>query len=318
MSTNKGSSGGAVVAVLLILVLIVVFLFYSGYIHLPTGSSTNKITPTSVTSYSFSSSINPSSSLNPGQSGQVIVTYENPFAEPVLTNVSFSVNQPAFITETPPYQVFTMPSSMAATASVTFSVACSNSITTPITSTSVFTVSSSGLKQDTNTSIIIYPYTTPSSLIPSPVYSSPFGFLSIVASPLSLETNDQSANKQTLNSSMDIIINPDIYSGNVYTQILPSGANGEISSVTVTIDNSSGAIASAFIYYAGKAYYPTVSGNLLTITIPNVQLSLIPGGLPLTVSAFNSVTHASQNLVGIAVDYNYLYSTPGPTITCNS
>ena len=317
MNANKGSSGGAVVAVLLILVLIVVFLYYSGYLHLPTSTPSNK-TIGVVSAYSFSSSVIPSSTLNQGQSGQVIVTYGNPFAEPIQTNVSFSVNQPAFLAETPPYQFFTMPASMATTASITFSLTCSNKLTSPVTSTSVFTVASSGLTQNVNTSIIVYPYTTPSTSIPSSVYSSPAGFLSVTASPLNLETNDLSANKQTSNSTMDIMITPAIYSGNVYTQLLAAGANGVISSITVTIDNASGAIASAFLYYSGQAYYPAVSGNILTITVPDVQLALISSGLSLTVSAFNSVTHASQNLVGITIKYNYLYSLSGQTITCNT
>ena len=60
MNANKGSSGGAVVAVFLILVLIVVFLYFSGYLHLPTSAPSNKVTGV-VSAYSFSSSVIPSS-----------------------------------------------------------------------------------------------------------------------------------------------------------------------------------------------------------------------------------------------------------------
>lgn len=314
---NKGASGGAVAAIVLILVIIVIFLYFEGYLHIPTTTNTTKIT-TVVTSYSFSSTVIPLPSLNPGQSGQVIVTYGNPFNEPIATNISFSVNQPAFLNESPHYQAFSMPATMSAPASINFGVKCSSSISSAVTSTSVFTVESTGLSQTVNTSIIVYPYTTPSTLIPSKVYFSPAGFLSVSANPVLVQTNDLSANTQTSNTSMDIVIVPSIYSGDVYTQLLPSGANGEISSLTVTIDNSSGAIASAFLYYGGGAYFPAASGNTLKITIPNVQLSLVSSGLPLTISSFNSAKAPSQNLVGITIDYNYLYSLSGPTITCNT
>ncbi|MCW1301759.1 MAG: hypothetical protein OH316_01325 [Candidatus Parvarchaeota archaeon] len=317
MHANKGASGGAVVAIVFILIIIVAFLYFGGYLHIPTTTTTTKTT-SAVTAYTFSSTITPSPSLNPGQSGQVIVTYGNPFDEPIATNVSFSVNQPAFLSESPSYQAFSMPATMSSPASITFNVVCSSTISSTVSSTSVLTVESTGVSQVVNTSIVVYPYTTPSSLIPSTVYSSPAGFLSVSASPMVVQTNDLSASTQTANTSMDIIITPTVYSGNVYTQLLPSGANGEISSITVTIDNSSGAIAHAFLYYAGVAYLPVVSGNLLKITIPNVQLSLVSSGLPLTISAFNSVKAPSQNLVGISIDYNYLYSLPGPVITCNS
>lgn len=315
---NKGSSGAAVALILLIIIIIaVLFLFRSnlagtGFSSIFGPSKTN--TSSLPSSYSVTTSISPASIL-PGANATISFSYYNPFSESLNTWVNLTLNSPAYISIYSPNRDITMPSTMSTISPVDFIVHCSSNAP-QVSSTTVFNVWTLNVVQNLTSSIIIYPSTTPADQIPNQIYSVQPGFLSLTMPSIEFQTVSTSAQSTTSPENINLMIVPNVYGGEP-TTVTSGSANDELNQITISLDNSSGAFSSATVYYNGQNQLPSKNGKMLEWTLTNVPLSLISSGIMMTVTAFNSLSSPTQNLVHVSVNYNYFYSMNGPTVSCS-
>ncbi|MDP8012993.1 MAG: hypothetical protein RAK22_02735 [Nanoarchaeota archaeon] len=316
---NKIGANGAAVALILIVILIIAILLFShpGVISasgLPLLGSTQKANTT--LSYSVTSSVSPSS-IAPGSSGTVLFTYLNPFDEPVGTSVDFTLNSPAYISVSNPSQQITMPAKMETPSSISFQVSCSSS-SPAVSSSSVFTIESSDYWQNATSSVIIYPYNTPSSLVPQEIYSVQSGFMSLSVSPFEIQTVSTASAPYTQSYNTYIYLSPSVYSGEPYVSISSGLPDDKISQIIISVSNQSGAIESASVYYNGNTLSLTANKNgILSTVLTNVPIDLISSGIPLSITAFNNLNKPTQNLINVDVNYNYYYQVSGPSVYCS-
>jgi hypothetical protein len=297
MSNKLAANSGLIMALVLVVVIIaVIYLEMNGTFNL--GGGGNNGTPTA---YTTTVAIESSSVLS-GHSTNLIFTYFNPFPQAITPNVSVSVGNPTYVSvASPAWQTVSMPASMQTPVSVDFNITCKSSNEL---STSQFSVSLNGFWQNASTSVETYPYgTSPLQTLPLQVAG---GFMSIVANPITIETGGSLPTTQALT----LQVAPVIYNGEPFV----GTTSGEISEVIISISNSTGGIASAFVTY--KGVQENFGGSsMLTLTIPDYNPSLEPSGLSIEVSPTNKAS-PTQNVVAIDTLYNYAYSLSGPSINC--
>ncbi len=299
MPSKKAANSGAVIGIVLLLVIIaIVYLSVSGSLNL--GGLYSNQSPSQTSTYT--TTVSPSSlSLLNGRSGSMLLTYFNPFTQALNPNVTLSVGSPTFVSVNTPSIKLSMPAAMSVPAATAFNVTCTGS---GQVSTSEFSVSLDNFTQNATTSVETYPYGSNPLQVIGPSVSP--GFLSITANPITIETSASSP----ASSPINIQFSPAVYSGNVFS----GSSTGIITSLTVSISNTSGGVASAFVQY-GSNTLNLAGHSTLSITIPDVNLALISAGLSLKITATNSAT-PTQNLISIITRYNYQYSFVGPTISC--
>ncbi len=298
---NKRAASSAVVLGLVLVVVLVVIIYFaaSGNLGSLLGHTSNSTT--TPTAFTTTAALQTSPILA-GHSSNIIFTYFNPFGQSLTPNVTLDVGNPSYVKVTNPSILVSMPAIMSAPASGEFNVTClaGNQV-----SDSTFTVSLQNFWQNATTSVETYPYgSTPLQVLPLNVSA---GFLSVIANPITIETQVSSGNAQ---APLSLTLSPSVYNGQPFV----STSKGMITKLILTISNTSGGIASAFVTYNLQKLSFTGSSTL-TLTINDVNLALLTGGLPIEVTATN-IAKPTQNEVGISTYYNYGYSFSGPTITC--
>ncbi len=298
---KKGASGIAVAAVLIIVVIIVVALYglNSGVFKLNSSSP-------SKTSSSFTiSAVLNASHIYSGQSAPLYLTFFNPYNQSLNTQLTVAVSSPSYISIAPSSKTLIIPADMTTSSSILFNVSCSSS---NAQSGYLFSAEISNVWQNITTSLITYPYNIKSTLIPSAIQSNNGqGFMLLTASPESVETQIPSG---SLSSTISLVITPDYNNGDSYTHIAQGTPNDFVKSISISISNSTGGVASAFVYYNGQNYPFTGSGKDLYLSMSDVNLGLIPAGLPIEITATND-NSTSQNIINININYNYYFSFTG-------
>lgn len=298
---RKGAST-AVIAGILIAVMFLVIIVYNisgGALKFGGFSSSQP------SSFLISAALN-STSIYPGYSTPVYLTFFNPFNQQISVDLQASVGSPNYVAILPVTKTISMPASMTSKSSTSFNVSCS-SASSGVSSTYLFSAEIPDFSQNMTTSVITYPYGTKASLIPQTIYNnSNQGFMSLSANPVTVETQIPSG---SLSTTLNLVISPSYDSGEPYTSISGGSPNDIISQINLEITNSSG-IASAFAYYNGQDYSFSVSGTTMSLSLSNVNMHLISSGLPLEIKTTDGNV-ASQNLVNINVNYNYYFSFGG-------
>lgn len=301
-----GASSMAIFGVLIVIIILIAIVYgvNSGLFKV-TGS---KSTTPSV--FTISASFN-TTSLYAGKSAPMYLTFFNPFNQPVNMLLNVSVGSPNYVSLSPTSKVLDMPANMSNSSIVQYSVSCLSS-SSGVSSTYVFSSQVRNFWQNFTTSVITYPYNTKQNLIPQTIYdNSNQGFMSFSALPLEIETQIPSG---PLSQTLNLVMTPSFgkksgYIYGPYTNISAGSPNDYIKSITLKITNSSG-IASASVYYDGQTYPFSVSKNNMTLTMNNVNLALIPSGLPVDITATNS-NETSQNIINININYGYYFSFTG-------
>ena len=298
---NKRAANTAVVFGLVLVVVLVVIIYFAASGNLGNLLGRSNSTSTTPTTFSTTAALDTSPILV-GHSSNIIFTYFNPFDQFLTANVTLEVFNPTYITATDPSKLVSMPADMSTAASGEFNVTCVGSSS----STSTFALSFQNFWQNATTSVETYPYdSTPLQVLPLSVSA---GFLSVVANPITIETQLSSVNEQT---PLNVAISPFIYNGEPFI----GSTKGLISELVLSISNSTGGIASANVSYNLNTYSFS-KGSTLTLTLKNVNLALLSGGgFSIEVAATN-VGKPTQNLVNVDAYYNYEYSFDGPEITC--
>ncbi len=306
---SRGANNTTIFGVIAILVIIVVvYTMNSGALNLfgPSGLSAN--------TFSVSSNLS-SSSILQGYSGQLFFSFLNPYNESIDARINLTTVDSSFINIPDPSRAVLMPSAMKSSSSIVFNVSCIGS------GQSSYALSAEipNFWQNLTTSVVTYPYRTSSSQVPKEVYNNPnAGFLKVSAQPLLIETQTSTV---PLQQSMNIVFSSTTFNGyqsGPYTAISLGSPNNYISEILVSIDNSSsGGIKSAFVYYNGNSYPLTqVSPGILGAELKDAYVPLIEPSIPIIITAVNSQT-ASQEIVNIAIKYNYYFSYTGPSeIVC--
>ncbi len=301
MFNKKAAGTGVVLALVLVVVLVVIiYLAASGSLKNILGSSNSTSTPTAFST----TAVLRTSPILAGHSSNIIFTYFNPFGQALNPNVTLRMGNPSFVQVENSSKPVSMPADMSASASGEFNVTCVGSNEE---STSTFSLSFQDFWQNATTSIETYPYgSTPLQILPLNVSS---GFLSIIANPITIETQLTSSNAQ---ESLGLTLGPVVYSGEPFV----GASTGLITKLVLTVNNATGGIAAASVTYNTKTY-DFSNGSTLVLTLTDVNLALLEtGGLPIEVTASNAVSKPTQNLVGVDAYYNYEYSFSGPTIDC--
>jgi hypothetical protein len=227
----------------------------------------------------------------------------------MLLNVS--VGSPNYVSLSPISKVLDMPANMSNVSKVQYTISCLSS-SSGVSSTYLFSSQVKNFWQNFTTSVITYPYDTKQKLIPQTIYNNANqGFMSVSALPIEIETQIPSGPlSQTLNLVMASSFGKKSgYTYGPYTNISAGSPNDYINSVTLKITNSSG-IASASVYYDGQTFPFSVSKNNMTLTLNDVNLALIPSGLPIEITATND-NNTSQNIINININYGYYFSFTG-------
>lgn len=306
---NKGASGVAIAGILIVVIILIV-IFYgvnSGALNL--GKSGSKTPGT----FSISAAVN-SSQIYSGKSSPIYITLFNPFNQSLNANLQVFTTPPVSIS--PASKSIFMPADMKTTSKVLLNTSCTSSSGQVIP---YFSLLIPDFWQNLSTSVITYPYGTKASLIPQSVYVNlNAGFMTLSANPVTIETQNPSGSLSTV---LNFTVAPGYNSGNYksgspYTSISNNNPNDYINSIILYISNSTGGIASAFVYYDGQNYPFSVSGNALSLTLHDVNLALIEGSaLPVEITVTND-NASSQNIVNIYTNYNYYISFTGGQISC--
>ena len=322
MSNKIAANTGIVLVLVLVLIVAVAFIYLSPNLSglIPGSGGPGSGNPGE---FSVSPSIQ-SSSVLAGRSTQMVLTYFNPYSEAINMVAVVNVSQVNSISVSPSKVSLLLPNNMQSVATVAFNTTCLNA---PANSNSVFSFIVSGFSQKITTSIVTYPTGTASDLIPN----SATGFssqqlMSFSASPIQIVTGVSQTQQQTSPNTLNILISPNLPVGATTKEpttsngFSPSAANNQVSSLTVSLSNKSGQIASAFLQYNGQNLNLVASpadASVLEYTLNDVQLSLLPSsGLALVVTAKNIGGVTSENLINVTADYNYFFSELGPSISC--
>ncbi|MCL5016869.1 MAG: hypothetical protein M1441_01875 [Candidatus Parvarchaeota archaeon] len=298
-----GQNKGMIFLILLVVAIIIVIIAYHGIGNIASSHPASKPGVFTV------SAVSPSGQILKGHSSAILLDFYNPFSQTLTANVSLSLGEPAYVSTSTPYRSIYMPASMPSSSSSSFNVTC---LTNSGQSTYIFSVAVPSFWDNFTTSVVTYPYGTASKLIPVSIYNNSMqGFIPIIANPISIETQLPSTVPE---SNINIVFSNSTYAGGApYTEITSGTPNDDISSIYVSISNTSsnGGIASAFIFYNGqKVDFTPSPGGLLTAQINNVYMPLLASGLPIEITARN-ITATTQDLVNIAVKYNYLFYVQG-------
>jgi hypothetical protein len=308
---NKhGASGVAIAGVLIIVIILVVIVYNFKGGALNFGNSS----PKTSTAFSISSTSNVSQ-LYSGRSSPIYVTLFNPFNQSLNANILVLTAPPVSIS--PASKSISVPADMKTASTLLFNASCTSSSGSVIP---VFELEVQNFWQNITTSVVTYPYGTQSNLIPNSVYSdSNEGFMNLSASPSVIETQIPSG---SLSANVIFHASPNYNSGNYrlgtpYTSISNSNPNGYIKTINIYISNSTGGIASAFVYYNGQNYPFSVSGKTLSLTMNDVNLALINAGsgLPIEITVTND-NASSQNTITINTNYNYYFTFNANQISC--
>jgi len=309
---NHGASGAAIAGILtvVIILIVVIYGFNSGALNLGKSSS-SKLPGT----FSISAASN-LSQLYSGKSSPLYVTIFNPFNQSLNANLMVLTAPPVSIS--PSSKTITVPANMQTQSTILFNASCTSSSGSV---TPYFALEVSNFWQNLTTSVVTYPYGTKSTLIPQSVsLNTNQGFMTLSASPTVVETQIPGG---SLSTNIIFDASPNYNSGNYnsgspYTSISNNqNTNGDIGTIMFTISNSTGGIASAFVYYNGQNYPFSVSGKTLSLTLHNVNLALITSGpgLPLEITVTND-NASSQNIVNIDTNYNYYIAFNSNQISC--
>lgn len=308
---NHGASGAAIAGVLIIVIILIVVIygFNSGVLNL--GKSSSSKLP-STFSISAASNI---SQLYSGKSSPLYVTVFNPFNQSLNANLFVLTAPPVSIS--PSSKTITVPTNMKTQSAILFNASCTSSTGSVIP---YFALEVHNFWQNLTTSVITYPYGTKPSLVPKLVSFNPNqGFMTLSASPVSVETQiPGGALSTTITFDASSDYNSGNYkSGNPYTSISNNNPNGYISTINLTISNSTGGIASALVYYNGQNYPFSISGKTLSLILHNINLALITSGsgLPLEITVTND-NSSSQNVINIDTNYNYYIAFNSNQISC--
>ncbi len=308
--SSKGASSSAIIGIFIVVIILIV-IFYSvnsGALNL--GKPSTAV----PTSFSVSASSN-ASQLYSGQSTPLYVTLFNPF------NYSFNANLYVFTTSpvsiSPSSKAISAPADMKAVSDILFNASCTASSGSVIP---YFAFEPQNIWQNITTSVVTYPYDTKTGLIPQTVYSNPNdGFMVLSANPETVETQIPSGSlSTTINFTPTASYNSGVYKlGSPYTSLSNNNPNGYITKIDFYISNSTGGIASAFVYYDGQDYPFSVSGKTLSLTLDNVDLELITSGsdLPIEITTTNGNV-SSQNVINIDTNYNYYIAFNSNQISC--
>ncbi len=305
-----GASGVAIAGVLIVVIILIVVLysFNSGALKLG-KSSTSTPSTFSISAYSNVSQ------LYSGKSSPLYVTLFNPFNQSLTASLQVLTAPPVSIS--PGSKSISIPASMKTPSTILFNTSCTSSSGSVIP---YFALEVQNFWQNLTTSVITYPYGTKSGLIPQSIYSnSNSGFMTLSALPASVETQIPSG---SLSTTITLDVSPNYDSGNYksgapYTAISNNNPNDYIKTISLYIDNTTGGIASAFVYYNGQNYPFSVSGKTLSLTLHNVNLQLISAGsgLPIEITVTND-NASSQNTIAIDTNYNYYVAFTGNQISC--
>ncbi|MGC8533647.1 MAG: hypothetical protein ACP5MV_03425 [Candidatus Parvarchaeum sp.] len=305
-----GASGAAIAGVLVIVIILIIALysFNSGALKLGKPSTSTPST-FSISAYSNVSQ------LYSGKSSPLYVTLFNPFNQSLTATLQVLTAPPVSIV--PASRSVSVPANMKTPSTILFNSSCTSSSGSVIP---YFAFEVQNFWQNLTTSVITYPYGTKSGLIPQSIYSnSNSGFITLSALPASVETQIPSG---SLSTTITLDVSPDYNSGNYksgapYTAISNNNPNDYIKTISLYIDNSTGGIASAFVYYNGQNYPFSVSGKTLSLTLHNVNLQLISAGsgLPIEITVTND-NASSQNTIAIDTNYNYYVAFTGNQISC--
>ncbi len=323
MSNKIAANSGMVLVLILVLIIAVAFLYLSPNLSNLIPGSGGPGGSGNPGEFSVLPSIQ-SSSVLAGRSTQMVLTYFNPYSEAMNMVAVVNVSQVNSISVSPSTVSLSLPKDMQSVATVAFNTTCLNA---PANSNSVFSFLVSGFSQTITSSIVTYPTGTASDLIPN----SATGFsnqelMSLSASPIQIVTGVSQNQQQTSPNTLNILVSPNLPVGATTKEpttssgFSPSAANNQLSSLEVSLSNSSGQISSAFLQYNGQninLVASTSNPSVLQYTLNNVQLSLLPNsGLALVVTAKNIGGVTSENIVNVTTTYNYFFSELGPSISC--
>jgi hypothetical protein len=306
---NKfGASGVAIAAILIFIVIIIVLLygFNSGALNIGKSSAKNP----SAFSISANSNI---SQLYSGKSSPLYVTLFNPFNQSLTATLQVLTAPPVSIA--PSSRVISIPADMKAPSTILFNASCTSSSGSVIP---YFALEVQNFWQNLTTSVITYPYGTKAGLKPQQIYSNlNQGFMTLSATPTSVETQIPLG---SLSTTITLDVSPNYDSGNYksgspYTSISNNNPNGYIKTISLYIDNTTGGVANAFVYYNGTNYPFSVSGKTLSLVLHNVNLELITAGLPVEITVTNGNV-SSQNAITIDTNYNYYIEFTSNQVSC--
>lgn len=306
MQNKKGAGSGLVIGLVLLIVLVaIVYLALNGDLSsLLSGSGQSTSNPSS---FSTTASIQ-SSAVYAGHSTNILFQYYNPFNQPLTPTVTLNIGSPSFVSAVPTSKSVPMLADMPSPATVAFNVTCSANSANEV-STSTFDVNVPSVTQNLTTSVVTYPLG--SSPLQEIYTNTNQGFFTLSAPPVAIETGTSASSTQPITLTFT-----DPYeSGSAYSGTFSGSPNDNINSVTITVDNAAGGISSASVDYNGVQTPLTASGTTLTVTLTDVDLTLIPSGLVLDLTAAGLST-PTQNIISVSTAYNFYYSFNGPTVSC--
>jgi hypothetical protein len=308
MSNKKAASAGLLVVGLIVIIGIAAAGYY--YINGGFPGSGSTSTPSTFTTTSTSSV-----STLQGRSVTVLLQYYNPFPEAVSSNVQLNALASSIVSPATQSKSIPMIANMPTQATASFNLTC-GATSANQESTTTFNVYVSSYTQNLTSDIVTYAYGTPASSIQTllPQIDTVQGFLTITATPVEIMTGGSAPPTGSITLSFSPAVYPGLSTG-VYTGAQAATPNNVLTSLTITINDASGGIASAVATNNGNQVPFVKNGNLLTLTLNSLNLEIIGYQLPIEITAA-STNASTENTVTVSTSYNYQYSISGPTVSC--
>lgn len=311
LGKRAASAGLAVGLVFIIIIAAVVYLAINGTFNINSILGNNNQNASS----GFSTTVTTSVTALAGRSAQVSLSYFNPFPETVNAIVSANSLSSGVVGPAVQSKSITMPASMQAATSASFNFTCGTGSANQA-ATIVYNVYVSGYTQNLTTDAVTtaYGYATPQQT--QAQQNTVPGFLSIVANPPAPIVYGGSGSAQ---GSITISFTPAVGSNaGVYTGGQSPTPNGQLSSITIKINNSEGGIASAQATVNGAQKSFTTSGNYLALTLNNLDIGTTNAQISLPVELTAAQTSTSTYIpITISAVYNYQYTiSPGTLVSC--